>query len=89
MTTNRGNRDGRLPIDPAVKQDEGAPLTRVKSDRRPVGTPASDSVTPSDGSGTAGGASGSSGGGSRRATRTPPANRREGIATSVKPQGTS
>jgi hypothetical protein len=64
MTTNQGNRDGELPIDPAVKQEEGAPLSQVETDRRPAGMPDSDIVTETDGSGTAGGASGGSGGGS-------------------------
>jgi hypothetical protein len=62
--TKQGNRDGELPIDPAVKQEEGAPLTQVETDRRSAGMPDSDIVTEPDGSGTAGGASGSSGGGS-------------------------
>ncbi|HEY0003094.1 MAG TPA: preprotein translocase YidC [Actinoplanes sp.] len=64
MTANQGNRNGELPVDPAVKQEDGAPLTQVDTDRRPVGMPDSDIVTEPDGSGTAGGASGSSGGGS-------------------------
>jgi hypothetical protein len=64
MTTNQGNRDGGLPIDPAGKQEDGAPLTQAGTDRRPAGVPESDIVTEPDGSGTAGGASGSSGGGS-------------------------
>jgi hypothetical protein len=64
MTTNQGNRHGELPIDPAVKPEEGAPLTQVETDRRVAGMPDSDIVTTSDGSGMAGGASGSSGGGS-------------------------
>jgi hypothetical protein len=62
--TNQGDRDGSLPIDPAVKQEEGAPLTQVETDRRVAGMPDSDIVTETDGSGMAGGASGSSSGGS-------------------------
>jgi hypothetical protein len=64
MTTNQANRDGELPTDPAVKPEEGAPLTQVETDRRVPGMPDSDIVTETDGSGMAGGASGSSGGGS-------------------------
>ena len=64
MTTNQGNRNGELPIDPAVKQEDGAPYTQAETDRRPAGVPVSDIVTEPDGSGMAGGASGSSGGGS-------------------------
>jgi hypothetical protein len=64
MTTHQGNRDGELPIDPAVKPEEGAPLTQAETGHRPPGLPDSDIVTEPDGSGTAGGASGSSGGGS-------------------------
>ena len=64
MTTQHGERDGALPIDPAAKPEEGAPLTQVETDRRPGGIPDSDIVTEPDGSGTAGGASGSSAGGS-------------------------
>jgi hypothetical protein len=64
MTTNQGNRDGELPTDPAVKQEEGAPLTQVETDRRPAGLPDSDIVTEPDGSGVAGGASGGGGGSS-------------------------
>jgi hypothetical protein len=64
MTTQHGNRDGELPIDPAAKPEQGAPLTQVETDRRPPGVADSDIVTEPDGSGTAGGASGSTGGGS-------------------------
>jgi hypothetical protein len=64
VMTKQGNRDGELPIDPAVKPEEGAPLTQVETDRRPAGMPESDIVTEPDGSGMAGGASGSSSGGS-------------------------
>jgi hypothetical protein len=64
MTTNQASRDGELPIDSAVKQEEGAPPTQVETDRRPAGVPQSDIVTEPDGSGMAGGSSGSSGGGS-------------------------
>jgi hypothetical protein len=64
MTTNQGNRDGELPIDPTVKQEESAVPAQVETDRRLSGMPESDIVTEPDGSGTAGGASGSSGGGS-------------------------
>ena len=64
MTTNQGNRDGELPIDPAVKQEDGAPLTQAETNRQPADMPDSDIVTEPDGSGTAGGASGGSGGGS-------------------------
>jgi len=64
MTTNQGNRNGELPIDPDAEPEEGAPVTQVETGRRPAGMPDSDIVTQPDGSGTAGGASGGSGGGS-------------------------
>ena len=64
MTTHQGDRNGRLPIDPEVKPEEGAPVVQAETDRRPAGVPDSDIITEPDGSGTAGGASGSSGGGS-------------------------
>jgi hypothetical protein len=64
MTHTDRPRTGELPIDPASKGEEGAPVDQTEPGRPVDGLPEADSVTEPDGSGASGGSSGGSGGGS-------------------------